>query len=93
MSWQDWGDVRREGRGKKDDLFNPKNKNVKWISGDAAAADVRQATKAQKRAWAEQQRKQAEAQRKEDERQRRKAEARRLKEEEKRRKKEARKGL
>ena len=91
MSWQDWGDVRHQSRGKKSDLFNEKNKNVRWTSGEAAASDARRVTKAQQKAWEAQQRKKAEAKKKEDERQRRKAEAYRRKEEEKRRKKEEKK--
>lgn len=66
MSWQDWGDVRHQSRGKKSDLFSHKNPNVKWTSGDATEVDSRAAAKNHRKAMEEQRKVEALARRKAD---------------------------
>lgn len=83
MSWQDWGDVRKERGDSKGDLFSKKNRNTRWTDGEAAALDKKQAEKAFRKNQAAI----AEQKKKAEEKQRRADLQRKLKAEEKARKK------
>lgn len=87
MSWQDWGDIRQESRGKKDDLFSHKNRKVTWTSGEAAAVDSKVAERNHRKAMEAQRKAEELARKKEDLKAKREQEEWKKKQEKKDRKK------
>jgi hypothetical protein len=70
MGWMDFDDPKKIARGKKSDMFNKKNPNTKWSSGDAVAMDSAKAKRNHAKAMEDQRKKLEAALAKEQERQR-----------------------